>query len=302
MVTRIVFWNTQQLSVKLAREANKRLERLENERQGLRNRTARKKGRDSKPLTRGKRTAIRSSKKKRPLGIQKSSKIHVALRSESSQARDMDRLEDAQREANTFKNKLKYSQALRRDNKHAFYCEVIYNYPGWSTSMTPGATINGSTRCYFYSEDNTHKSLNLCPISDGNIPVPRNFINRYPKGILIGDIYFFLWHAPSPNNGAIVEEIFTSLSTSAWLTGKNFILLGDLNCEPHNVIARGIPSHMVLRANKPTHQCGKELDYAITNVPMRFKGKNCRKLWDVSAADIKEKTGSDHAPMILRMT
>ncbi len=56
-----------------------------------------------------------------------------------------------------------------------------------------------------------------------------------------------------------IAQLFDTLNGS----GMEWILMGDLNCEPKTILNSVIPENQMSYTPKPTHDSGKTLDYAI---------------------------------------
>ncbi|GAB5508876.1 MAG: hypothetical protein Rhims3KO_02770 [Hyphomicrobiales bacterium] len=303
MVTTIVFWNTLHLSNRTDEIERYCARELDSGRAKARRGNARRKRMGGGPITRGKFRSFKagnSSKSKGPKGIQKPIHHTKPNRAERAEMRDIEANDRAQRIHRRYRRKLAYAKDLPRRNDYVFYSEVMPSYPNWQSPLAAGAGHTPNTLGYYFAHNNVGGALPLCPISNGDIPPPSKPISRRPKGVVINGVHFFFWHAKAKASYAnVVAEVFTELHN--WLHPTPFVLLGDLNALPSKVSGHGVPINLFLKCGSATHQGGKELDYAITNVPGRFSGSNCEKYNNLSPGNFKDLTGSDHVPMILRL-
>lgn len=301
MVTTIVFWNTLHLTNRTAEIEAECGRQLAASRSGGQRRNARRKRMEGGPITRGKYRSYKANRSSKPKGIQKHSTYQKPKRAERAEMRDMVENDRAERIHRQYKNKVAYAKDLPRRNTYVFYSEVMPSYPHWQNPLAAGAAHTSNTLGYYFAHNNAGGALPLCPISSGHIPTPSKPLSRYPKGVVINGVHFFFWHAKAKASYAnIVAEVFTELHN--WLHPAPFVLFGDLNAIPSKVSAHGVPMNLFLKCGHATHHRGKELDYAITNVPGRFAGNNCEKYNNLEPSHFKDRTGSDHIPMILRLT
>jgi hypothetical protein len=80
--------------------------------------------------------------------------------------------------------------------------------------------------------------------------------------------------------------------------GPNNILFGDLNTDPGQLLARGVPVNQIAAPVGPTRISGRTLDYALSN----FQPVLVYRAFDQAAParEIKRRFGSDHAAMCMR--
>lgn len=183
---------------------------------------------------------------------------------------------------------------------HVFYCEVEASHPLAQSPLSAGAV--GHALCYAYYDTGIPTGLPLnASLLVGWPAASFRADSRVPKGIAIAGsgagplVDFYFWHAPSGNNGLIVQQVYACLAA----LGVPFVLFGDLNAEPDQIQAHGIPNADILRPVLGTRISRRMLDYAVSNVANRF---TLRHLHYVSGYDIKTKIGSDHMFMILNVT
>jgi len=189
---------------------------------------------------------------------------------------------------------------LARDMKNSqdeiFFCEVESTHNDAQSSRADDTKPRG---LLCYASFSRGVSINLSHIvwpaaiaaKMKRVPKYRN-INGTGQG---GEVKCYFWHAPSGNNGQIVYEVYDHLTG----LGEDFILFGDLNAEPYQLIAKGVPEDNIKRPVSGTRISGRTLDYAVTNVPNRVE---VRKYNRCPVPDIKNEQGSDHAFMFLDLT
>jgi hypothetical protein len=205
--------------------------------------------------------------------------------------------DDAAEEAQIKANKYKLAQDIIQSAPYACFCEVVDTHPDQRTSLLGAATTG--TLCYAHYQNRVSTAFAACPagadawIAPGDVP---HGIVRVPKGFVVAGVRFCFWHAPSGNNGQVVADMFSGLIA----TGQPTVLFGDLNCEPSDLRARGIPDSQLLHPSTATRISGRCLDFAVTNVKSKFHG--IRALNSAPKGyNIKTWTGSDHMVMILDM-
>ncbi len=256
MVTTIAFWNTQHLSKNTAEIEAECARQLETERAGSRERTARRKHFDSRPVTRSRykqyKTDRGQKKQTGPAGVRKPDRYH---RAERGQMDDMIARERAEELRRRYHNKLAYAEELPREYNYVFYSEVMRSYPHWQNPLV-GVAPTANTLGYYFAKKSTAKPLGLSPITAADVSKP---ISRYPKGVAIDGVLFFFWHAKAKQSYAdVVAEVYFALVAKH--PGSTIVLFGDLNAPPPNVVAQGVPMANILRCGFATHRGGKELD------------------------------------------
>lgn len=71
-------------------------------------------------------------------------------------------------------------------------------------------------------------------------------------------------HATANHNVSKNELLTAAQYLDQTYFGKNgWLLMGDFNCEPHELVATGIPSANIAASGAVTQQSGHQLDYAI---------------------------------------
>jgi hypothetical protein len=113
--------------------------------------------------------------------------------------------------------------------------------------------------------------------------------------VVYGGANLFFWHAPSGNGGEVVAAVWNSINANY---GGNNILFGDLNTNPGQLLAHGLPLAQIAAPVSPTRISGRTLDYALSH----FQPLLVYRAFDQAAPhwEIKWRFGSDHAAMCLR--
>ncbi|TQV87752.1 hypothetical protein [Aliikangiella coralliicola] len=288
---KIIFWNIERLSPNQLFFSRAALKRARSAYTAAQKQAARKVGHEAT------RAVTRSSVKKKSMS-------KFLSRESRNERRSFWFLKAEEDKAESMRNKYELSEDLPPSAHHAFYCEVGYNH-GDRRSPRIGATAAGSSDlCYAYYANGASSAFTHCPITAGwcGAPPPAALggLVRVPKSVSVvgtaGPVRFCFWHAPSGNNGAIVAQVYNALNAH----GAAFVLFGDLNAEPDDLIHQGVPGANILDPGGATRISGRCLDYAVTNVPNQFHG--CRPLYNVrNPREIKIRTGSDHMPMVLEL-
>jgi len=284
----IVFWNTEHLSPNALRIAVSAARKSELSKKGAMNLAVRHHGVD-RPITRG---LSHMPIKKLPKNLNRN------VRSSLIAFRDCKR---AEAEAERLRNKFEISNDIAFSSDHVFYCEVMPDHPDRQSPFPGMVAVNPHTLCYAYYVYGVRSPFTDCPTTIGpgwynGIRLPLG--DRVPKSVTLGahGVRCCFWHAPSANNGAVVKQVYDGLNAA----GRPFVLFGDLNAEPDQLVARGVPRDSIIDPGVPTRISGRRLDYAITNVRDWFG--TCQRMYGgVEGFNIKQKTGSDHMVMLLKM-
>lgn len=71
-------------------------------------------------------------------------------------------------------------------------------------------------------------------------------------------------HATANHHVSTGELLTAFQALNQTYAGKSgWLLMGDFNCEPAELISKGIPKNNIAASGKATHQSGRQLDYAI---------------------------------------
>jgi hypothetical protein len=284
---KIIFWNTEHLSPNALKIAEKAVRDKNRQRTTMLKQATRSHG----PTRAVTRSLVGRSAPNLP-GLS---------REERREVRALAFLKAAAAQAEKLRNKSELSLDLPISAPRVFYCEVITDHPDHQSPFPGGVAVDPNTLCYAHYSNGVSTAFTDCPTTGGpgwyGGPA---LAGRVPKSVTLGapPVRFCFWHAPSGNNGAIVAQVYNGLNAA----GQPFVLFGDLNAEPHVVTLQGVPPLSILNPGGPTRISGRCLDYAITNVPLRFPN-GCRPLYTgVEGYSIKERTGSDHMIMSFCLT
>jgi hypothetical protein len=105
----------------------------------------------------------------------------------------------------------------------------------------------------------------------------------------VGSIMYASIHAASNGGaandaGSLVARVAQAASNNA---DSSYVVLGDYNVSPQNLLARGLPSDAeIYNSDQATQQNGNELDYLVSNVQTQN--------WQAS---VLPNQGSDHWPV-----
>lgn len=217
-------------------------------------------------------------------------------RDERREATALSAVQQARKIAQQTLRKFTLAQDMIFSTDQLFYCEVECDHPNAQSSKADGTTTP-HLLCYASYENKISSVLNYTTLWPASFNPDRVPLYRDIRGTSPGSppVRCYYWHAPSGNNGQIVAEAYAHLNT----LGTPFVLFGDLNAEPEQLINKGIPKNNIVAPDGPTRISGRTLDYAVTNVPKRIA---IRKYRDCPALDIKLLGGSDHAFMFLDLT
>jgi hypothetical protein len=313
---KIIFWNIQRWSDRadqIADQAEANAERAEERRIGLAV-SHHNMGRSTGPMTRGKIekwSKASNSAERKKIG-------NRWVRAEIAAFVNRDRKSE---KAALLGKKARLPLDLANSGHHVFFCEVQNSHPQ-AQSPLRGGDPAGNALCYAYYRcrgpgRNAFSTLFLPRQTTdqwygGRNAFTRDQMERVPRGVVINvesgnakgtPARFCFWHAPSRNNAsAIVVQMANRLNAG----GQPFVLFGDLNAEPHELLNH--PNHQlapglsILNPGGPTHDGGKILDYVVTNVLGLFSGVlRCRSLHTAESDEIKSLVGSDHMAMILEL-
>lgn len=208
-------------------------------------------------------------------------------------------MQTAESKARQLLKKFKLSQDLPTSANDVFFCEVVATHPDARSSQAGAAAPGGAVLCYARYSGGINAGFTHCPVTLGWCNAPAQG-TRVPKSVTItghhGPVHFCFWHAPSGNNGTVVAQMYADLVAH----GAPFVLFGDLNTEPNQLITHHVPPVNILQPPAGTRISNRCLDYAVTNVPGYFHG--VRALYpQANGWAIKQRTGSDHMVMILDM-
>ena len=291
MPTKIGFWNVEHWSnnaLLKAEEAEEQatfaLERIQ--------RGAVQRGHNTKPTRAVTRLQLRNDWKKH--------KFSGLSRAEKSELNALKYAKGKLRIAQQKVRKYTYARDMVYSCDHLFYCEVESSHTDAQSSSANGI-ISPHLLCYAYYHDKVSTALNHY----AHWPAPIANLQRVPKYRDIagsgqgGIVRCYFWHAPSGNNGTIVATAYNHLVGLHNNLGTPFVLFGDINTEPTNLILKGIPAGNIVATDGGTRISTRILDFAITNVPNRI---SIRKYQNCPAQSIKDQNGSDHAFMFLEIT
>jgi hypothetical protein len=295
-MNKIIFWNTEHLSVQAAEIAEEALEAAERKLE-VKNRHAKLHAKDE-PTRRTTRHSIKDI-------------WSAGDRHERAAARAHETHDKAQKRAARARNKLLLSQDLIASHQpqHTFFCEVLSDHTDAQSPLRGGAAAGGGTLCYAHYYSGTSANFTHCAINNAwyvgpAVPptverIPRGLVINVARGVHAGQaVRFCFWHAPSGNNGQIVAQMANGLAAA----GQPFVLFGDLNAQPTDYNALLAPGVTILDPECPTRISGRTLDYAITNVPGAFRDNRCRPLYPGNENyAIKQRTGSDHMVMVFEL-
>lgn len=315
---RAYFWNAEHLSTQaetlaLARQA--RLDRSALNTDLLNARDARRGSAASLPVTRSMvssggpmRTPIgggigkvRDHPYARPEKPVYSDDVNIQRQTER-EVRRLNDVEELEYRADVSKRKCDTQDWLDGLADPVFYCEVQANFPGHTSSLRAGVMPGGATLCYYTSLAGGIADPAGFPAAGGGVPGPpagphlAGGGDRIPMLGVHGGANLFFWHAPSRNNGEVVAAVWN------WILGAypggNNILFGDLNCEPGQLMAAGVPLGQIAAPVGPTRISGRTLDYALYN----FGNVLTYRAFDQATPhrQIKRRFGSDHAAMCIR--
>lgn len=294
-MTKIIFWNAEHLT-------DNAFDIYENARlqvgackRSAQNQFERRAGRGpTKRITRAMKAEARGGVGKRKLDRDTALEVDALVAEEV-----------AERAAERKRNKFQLSNDLPASARHVFMCEVSATVMGAHNPLTGPA--NGATLHYAYYQGGNITPFTDCPVTHGAgwyvhpagaVPFGADF--RVPKSVTIPNggagagVRFCFWHAPSGNSGAIVAQMYNSLAAA----GQPFVLFGDLNAEPNQLMHHGIAAANIIDPGVPTRISGRTLDYAVSNVAAHFT-RLAPLHPDAHGYDIKQQTGSDHMPMIM---
>ncbi len=287
---KIVFWNVEHISQNSVAIAERAAERVRAVTQGLIQQHARRAGRAAhRRLTRSMTMFPRTAR-------------YQLTREELHEIAAYRLRADAEERADRLRHKFELASDLVHSAPYVFYCEVNATHQDQQSPLIGNAAAGGPTLCYAYYQRGVSRRFSHCPITAQWYQGNQVNANRVPKGTLImggnGPVRVCFWHAPSGNNGAIVAQVYQGLIQGC--AGAAFVLLGDLNAQPADLVANGVPQANIVSPGGPTRISGRCLDYAVTNVPQFFAA--CRPLHNgLESQAIKQRTGSDHMVMILEM-
>jgi len=290
-----MFWNAEHIGRNAQEMADRAIRRVERELRALTILAQFYAGQAlPKPLTREALRQAEYQERRYPnLNFNREARAEARLRRE---------LADAERDAEKYRNKASLAEDLTVSAPYVFFCEVEATHPDSQYSLLGRGEPGGGTLCYAHYQNGASRLFTNCPIDDGWCglvnPIPN--ADRVPKSVPIrgsnGLMQFCFWHAPSGNNGRVVAAMYDGLIAS----GRDFVLFGDLNAEPNDVMAHGVPEDSVIKPICPTRISGRCLDYALTNRHDWFSV--CRPLYNgMQGRNIKIRTGSDHMVMILML-
>ena len=242
----------------------------------------------------------RSTKRKRePEPAEQNAKRQKISRAENAELKLLTYERRAERARNQYVNKATLMDGIMTMSNfpHVFLCEIVHTHVH-ADPPKPASGPNERPLSYLYYANGVRTPLTNFPTASGagwyaGPALPATM--RVPKAVVINNVRFCFWHAPSGNSGRPVIDMFNGLN----IPGTRFVLFGDLNCDPEQLIARGLPVANIIAPLTATRISGRRLDYAITNVPELFE-RTCRQ-WSQypKPIDILRSTGSDHSPMIL---
>ena len=304
-MNKIIFWNAERLSKKAAEKAQK----AERDQEGMAKKAMSRPRRgdatpsrmptrsyDKKHATRG--GGHRSSVKQEP-GTKGGTRVERAA------IWQYNFLEALRAEAERLRYKVTLSEDLAISAPHTFLCEVLSDHPHARSPLLKGLAAGGGTLCYAHYQDGVSTAFTHCAITDGwyaGAALPA-WLTRVPRGVEVKvttgvhkgkAVRVCFWHAPSGNSGQIVAQMANGLHAGK----KPFVLFGDLNAEPYQVAWRLSKGVTIVEPLGPTRISGRQLDYAVTNVP-EVTSPKCRPLYDgLTNFKIKQKTGSDHMVMV----
>ncbi|MCC8618664.1 hypothetical protein [Xanthomonas vesicatoria] len=224
--------------------------------------------------------------------------VQRQVESELSHLLNVERL---QYRADVSRRKVQTQNWLETRPAPVFYCEVQQAFPGNTSSLRNAVVPGAATLCYWTNVPGGIVEPLAFPAVGAGIPGPPGGPHlvqgkhRIPKIVVYGGVNLFFWHAPSSNNGQVVAAMWNFIQ--ATYAGNN-ILFGDLNTNPGQLLAQGVPLGQIIAPVAPTRISGRTLDYALSS----FQPVLIYRAFDHAAphAEIKRRFGSDHAAMCLR--
>jgi hypothetical protein len=300
-VPQIYFWNAEHLSTNAeviadrsaAREAKARLDRLKQ--------AASKRSVATPPIT---RSMTRVDLKKRvtkgaPTRLPPSNLERAVRRQMETELSLLRKIRKFEYLATVSRRKVETQTWLNSRADPKFYCEVQQAFPGITSSLRNAVAPGAQTLCYLTNVGGgLAEPANFPGVGAGVGPPggPHLTIgsSRIPKVGVHGGANLFFWHAPSGNNGQVIAAAWAFINAN--YVGHN-ILFGDLNADPGQVVAHGVPLGEVFAPPEPTRISGRTLDYALSNQPVAVV-----RAFDAGTPywDIKKRFGSDHAAMCVR--
>lgn len=299
----ILFWNTEGGSERAqakAEEERRKLDAVERSAEATIRRHARAGA--TRPITRAALRGRKAEMRNRRPGLPKRThqfKAPILSRAEKAELLLMAQRDRAAKARRQFRNKAALMEGIMnlREFPHVFLCEIMHTHPH-ADAPKPVSGQDERPKSYLYYASGARTALAQFPTASGAgwftgvIPAAKK---RVPKAVVINNVRFCFWHASSGNNGQEVVDMYNGLAGA----GQPFVLFGDLNCDPQQLINRGLPAGNIIEPLTATRISGRKLDYAVTNVPHRFK-RHVRHWGQYpTPRDIKDQTGSDHSPMIL---
>jgi hypothetical protein len=304
---RVYFWNAEHLSTNAEVLAERRQALIE--RAGL-SHTAQLRYEASKgvivspPITRSMVHAgsgISKSKSAHPYAKPVYSKDPMVQRQVEREVRRVREVEQLEYRAGVSQRKVDTQNWLEAQPHPVFYCEVQQTFPGNTSSLRNAFAAGGATLCYWTNIAGGLAEPAGFPAAGAGVAGPPGGPHlvlgsaRIPKLAVSGGVNLFFWHAPSGNNGQVVVAMWNFINAN--YVGNN-ILFGDLNTNPGQLLAQGVPLGEIAAPVGPTRISGRTLDYALSN----FQPVLVSRAFDQAAPhrQIKRRFGSDHAAMCLR--
>jgi len=225
-------------------------------------------------------------------------RVQRQVETELSQLLKVNRLEY---KAGVSLRKVQTQRWLESQPSPVFYCEVQQGFPGNTSSLRNAVAPGAKILCYWTNILGALAEPLAFPAVGAGVPGPPGGPHlaggnrRIPRWVVHGGINLFFWHAPSGNNGQVVAAMWNFIKANHV---GNSILFGDLNAEPGQLLAQGVPAGEICAPVGPTRISGRKLDYALSN----FQPVLVFRAFDQAAphAEIKRRFGSDHAAMCLR--
>jgi hypothetical protein len=305
---RVYFWNAEHLSTNadvLAQTKQARLERYGLDLDVLYAAEARKGSAASSSVTRsmvkgGGISKASSSPYARPEPKKYSDDPQIQRQTER-EVRRLREVEALERAAGISQRKVDTQNWLESQPDPVFYCEVQSGFAGNTSSLRDAIAPGGGTLCYWTNIAGGIAEPPGFPAAGTGVagpPAGPHLIAggaRIPKVAVAGGANLFFWHAPSGNTGEVVAAMWNFIKAN--YAGNN-ILFGDLNTNPGQLMAHGVPLGEIAAPVSPTRISGRTLDYALAD----FGPVLVFRAFDQATPyfRIKRRFGSDHAAMCVR--
>lgn len=225
----------------------------------------------------------------------------VVQRQAEREVRRVKEVEQLEYRARVSSRKVDTQDWLDNQGHPVFYCEVQQGFAGNTSSLRNAVAPGAGILCYWTNVAGGLAEPAGFPAVGTGVAGPPGGPHlapgnaRIPKLAVHGGVNLFFWHAPSGNNGQVVVAMWNFIN--AHHAGNN-ILFGDLNTDPGQLLAQGVPLNQICAPVGSTRISGRTLDYALSN----FQPVLVSRAFDQAVPywKIKRHFGSDHAAMCLR--